>query len=109
MTKQKWYWLAVNGSSCAAWEIPCERVGISPKPELVIGVSTRREQLEIQHICLNEPMEKVHRKFQEIAALASVYQAVFFRVLDPEPQTHGPTIWEAHGFIGEPTAQAETN
>jgi len=94
MNPQQWYWLAINGSSCAAWEVPCDRVRVTPTPEILIGVSTRIEQLRLQAVCLNSPIEDVRRELQQVAALASVRQSVFRRPSNPGPQTSGLTAWE---------------
>ena len=94
--KRKWWWLAINGASCAASSFPVEksRLCISPIPEIVIGYETQDEQIERQKFFLNAAIPDIERYLQgELMALVSIQQATAQRLPNPEPPTDGPTIW----------------
>ena len=59
-----YYWLAINGASCAASTMPIPataKIKVTPRPEQLIGFSTREEQMKVQKMCLEAPMNEVKR------------------------------------------------
>jgi hypothetical protein len=58
---QEWWWLAINGSSCAACFMATPAMTVSPTPELLVGFSTRDEQLRTQKFLLTAPIDDVTR------------------------------------------------
>lgn len=92
--KREWHWIAVNGSSVAACFAPSVSVSLSPRPEILIGLPTREEQLETQAFLLNAPREDALARLQELAALKNTGVAELWIITNPEPQTDGDTYWE---------------
>ena len=87
------WWLAINGSSCAAWGFPCEKPPkVTPRPEILIGFRTEKEQLERQKFLLTAPVADIAAFFKQAIELSGDITLVRFS--NPEPQTDGMTIWE---------------
>lgn len=91
----KWYWIAVNGPSCAASSVPMPAtVSVRPTPEQLIGFRSREEQLKAQHFLLTAPIGEVE-KYMRTTLLAK-YEKGEVAVIHPkapDPPTAGPTCW----------------
>jgi len=59
----KYYWLAVNGASCAACPIPttAAKIKCTPTPEVYVDFPTEQEQKETKQLMLKAPIEEVRR------------------------------------------------
>lgn len=96
MKEQQWWWLAINGASCAASNFPIEvkKLAIQPVPQIVIGYRTQQEALERQQFFLTAPIEDVQRYFHsELRGMVAAGRAFVQRLPNPEPPTDGPTVW----------------
>jgi hypothetical protein len=87
-----YYWIAINGASCAAMlRTPLSvDVQCSPTPEVMFGFPTRDEAQDTQHFCLTRPIADVELKLSELQWREDVVIKVFKK---PQPPTHGPTLW----------------
>jgi hypothetical protein len=87
-----YFWIAINGASCAASLIaPLSiRVQCKPTPENLIGFPTRKEASDMQQFFLTGPSEEVHERLMKLEQREDVVIKVF---KNPEPPTHGPTLW----------------
>lgn len=93
MNDKKWFWIAINGSSCAACNFPTARVYVTPTPEMIFGFTTQEEQLRAQDTLLNAPIDEVKKFAAGLMGMAAAGVVKFQRFPNPEPQTDGPTIW----------------
>lgn len=93
--RELYWWLAVNGASCAASHIPFPRtVKVHPTPEQLIGFRTREEHLKTQRFLLDAPIKDVDRFMKRtLPARIRRGEVVYIRPDNPEPPTHGSTIW----------------
>jgi hypothetical protein len=58
--KPVYWWLAINGASCAASPFPLpDHVVVRPTPERLLGYRTQKEQLDDQHRFLHHPLDSV--------------------------------------------------
>jgi hypothetical protein len=87
-----YYWIAINGASCAASLVTplSAEVQCKPTPETLIGFPTREEASDMQHFCLTGPIEGVHERLMKLEQREDVVIKVF---KTPKPPTHGPTLW----------------
>jgi hypothetical protein len=92
---KNWWWLAVNGASCAAcfMAMPAT-VTVIPMPEQLIGFESREEQLAAQEYVLTAPIDDV-AEFMNTTILNKVEsgEVAYIRPQSPEPQPDGPTMW----------------
>lgn len=90
-----WWWIAINGSSCAASSFPLPAtLEVSPTPEQLLGFGTREEQLSAQDLLLTAPMSKVRRFLNRtIRERVNKGEVVVVQPRNPEPPTQGPTLW----------------
>lgn len=90
-----WWWLAVNGPSCAACGFPvqAEHLKVRPVPEQMIGFRTREEQLATQKFLLTAPIKKVKEFMASLPLKIDAGEVAYVRPSNPEPPTHGPTFW----------------
>lgn len=95
MTSNQWWWVAVNGASCAACFVQAraEDLEVAPIPEQLIGFRTREEQLEIQQFLLTAPMDDVGRYMAALPAKIKSGEVAYVRPRNPEPPSNGPTSW----------------
>jgi hypothetical protein len=94
---EQFYWLAINGASCAASVVPLPlSVRAKPTPEQLVGFRTREEQLAIQKFLITAPIEKVNRYLaKELPNKIKTGEVAYLRPHNPEPPTRGATMWEA--------------
>lgn len=90
-----WWWLAVNGPSCAACGFPtqADRLEVSPVPEQLIGFRTREEQLAAQKLLITAPINKVKKFMASLPSKIDSREVAYIRPTNPEPPTCGPTVW----------------
>ncbi len=94
--KEGWWFLALNGSSCAACDfIATEDIIVHPKPEILVGFLSKERQLEIQKRLLTCAKDEIADIFRDISIDHATGQAIVKRYHDSEPQTDGPTMWVA--------------
>ena len=96
VSDEQFYWLAVNGSSCAASAVPMPpSVVVRPTPEQLIGFRSRSEQLATQRFLLTAPVDQI-RMFMEEQMPAKIKngEVVYLTPDNPEPPTAGATIWQ---------------
>jgi len=92
--KDSWWWLAVNGASCAASSAPLpSNIIVSPTPEQLLGFRTREDQVAAQKLLLTAPMEDVNRFMETFATKVKSGEVAYVRPEAPEPPTDGPTAW----------------
>lgn len=70
MKDQEYFWLAVNGASCAACDFPSATIAAKPIPEFFIGYFTRKEQLEKQDFILKAPLNQVRKYIESLPSKA---------------------------------------
>lgn len=94
---EQFYWLAINGASCAASVVPLPlSVRARPTPEQLIGFRTREEQLAIQKFLITAPIGKVKKYLtKELPRKIKTGEVAYLRPHNPEPPTRGATMWEA--------------
>ena len=95
LSGDEWWWLAVNGASCAACfgQARAEDLEVTPVPEQLIGFRTRKKQLEIQQFLLTAQMDDVRRYMASLPAKIKSGEVASVRPRNPEPPTHGSTSW----------------
>lgn len=93
--RELYWWLAVNGSSCAASGLPLpQTLKVHPTPEQLIGFRTREEHLKTQRFLLNAPIKDVDRFMKRTLPIRIRRgEVVYIRPDSPEPPTQGPTMW----------------
>ena len=98
-----YYWIAINGASCAASLIAPLSIEVlcKPTPDNLIGFPTREEASDMQHFCLTGPIQEVHKRLMKLKEREDIVIKVF---KNPEPPTHGPTLW----IDGPETVTVET-
>ncbi len=93
-SNQKWWWIAINGASCAAYPVDSRHVPtVAPTPEQLIGYRTQHEQLAAQRLILREPMEQVNEYLEGLPSRIQSGELRYVRPAEPEPPTHGQTHW----------------
>ena len=92
---KQWWWLAVNGPSCAACGFPvqAERLKVRPVPEQMIGFRSREEQLVALKFLITAPIKKVKEYMASMPSKIDAFEVAYIRHSNPEPPTRGPTVW----------------
>lgn len=99
-----WWWLAINGNSCAASPLPLPTtLFVSPEPEQLIGFTSQKEQLKKQRFFLEAPIKAIE-KYMHGALLRRINDGdvEYIACGTPEPPTDR-TLW----LPGETNAPAE--
>jgi hypothetical protein len=95
-TETLFYWLAINGASCSAsggiTPLP-DTLEVSPRPQILIGYTTREEQLERQQFFLHAPIEKVRKYTDALSAKARRKEIRLIYPKNPQKPTTGGTQW----------------
>lgn len=93
----KYFWLAVNGASCAASGLLAlpTTLQVRPTPEQLLGFKTREEQLATQKFLLTAPIEEIAAFMQSLPDKIERGEILYMRPANPEPPTKGQTIWIA--------------
>lgn len=99
---EEFYWLAINGASCAASSVPLRpTLQVHPTPEQLIGFRTRDEQLSVQQFLLSAPIDEVEKFMrEEMPRKVHAGEVLCIRPANPEPPTRGDTLWELGDFQG---------
>ena len=94
-SQDSWWWLAVNGPSCAACGFPAqaELLEVRPVPEQLIGFRTREEQLAAQKFLITAPIKKVKEYMASLPSKINAGEVAYVRPSNPEPPTRGATVW----------------
>lgn len=100
-SERLWWWVAVNGASCSTspFALPAS-LHVSPRPELILGFSTRAEQLSAQKTILTAPISDARRFVSRtIPQRARKGEVIVVEPDHPDPPTHGPTCWSLEPTI----------
>ncbi len=99
---EEFYWLAINGASCAASSVPLRpTLQVHPTPEQLIGFRTRDEQLSVQQFLLSAPIDEVEKFMrEEMPRKVHAGEVLYIRPANPEPPTRGTTLWDLGDFQG---------
>lgn len=90
--EQPLYWIAINGSSCAAAPFPLrEPFKVAPTPEILVGFTIAEEAEENQSVMLQAPIAEVQERMRSWNSRTDVKVV---RLTNPEPQTDGQTMWQ---------------
>lgn len=93
-----WWWIAMNGPSCAASPFGSIDVpAVVPTPEQLIGYRTQEEQLAAQQLILKEPIERVNEYMHDLPKRIDSGEVRCVRPECPESLTRGPTQWIVPG------------
>jgi hypothetical protein len=103
------YWIAINGASCAMASFPMKSPTVKPTPQQLLGFPTLEEAQRAQRICLTEPMKKVRRFLESLAPDVHSGRIVVIQPTNPEPPTHGQTIWMEAGVADLITSNRAVN
>lgn len=67
--KKTWWWIAINGASCAACKFELsDGLCVRPTPEQLIGFKTRTEQIKIQEFLLTASIEGIGKYMAALSA-----------------------------------------
>jgi hypothetical protein len=88
-----WYWIAINGASCARTSIPLKNPKVTPTPEQLFGFLTPEEAAEAQHTCLTAPIRDANLFIQSLGRRVKLGQVRYIRPKHPQPPTRGHTSW----------------
>jgi hypothetical protein len=91
----EFWWIAINGPTCAMSFMPLRYPTVVPTPEQMLGFPTREEAQHAQHVCLTAPMDEVKRFLTSLAPDVKVGR---IKVIQPEhpqlPVGRGEqTVW----------------
>jgi hypothetical protein len=101
------YWIAVNGCSCAASQLPWRNPTTNPVAEQMWGFLTVEEALRAQKLVLTKPTPEVMAYLQGLGPDIKSGRVVYKRPENPEPPTRGRTAWmeEAEADRVDPACQ----
>jgi hypothetical protein len=93
--EEQWWWLAVNGASCAACSFPLRAdLIVTPTPEQLLGFRTQEEQLEVQRFLLEAPIHEVDAFLTtHVPPRIARGEVAYIRPPAPEAPTRGETMW----------------
>ncbi|MFZ1104068.1 MAG: hypothetical protein WAN86_14705 [Hyphomicrobiaceae bacterium] len=91
------YWIAINGSSCALSAIPWQNPVTIPRAQQLFGFPTLKEAKKAQHVCLTATIPEVRAFFESLRPDVASGRVVHLTPANPEPQTHGETMWMEEG------------
>jgi hypothetical protein len=91
--QHEYYWIAVNGASCAMSSAPMRHPVVIPTPEQMWGFHTLEEAERAQHVCLHQPIPEVIEFFQSLEPHIHSGRIRYVRPAHPEPPTRGETMW----------------
>jgi len=91
-----YWWLAINGPSCAASFVPLPvSVTVIPRPEQLVGFLTEDEARSAQRFLLTAPIREVGQYMKRLTWRAKAGEVVILFLDNPESPTTGPTLWMA--------------
>lgn len=88
-----WYWIALNGPSCAASMFPSPPPKVIPTPQMLVGFDSRAEQLAAQKRLLTVTIEEVRAYIDTLHTMAAGGQVQIIVPPNPQPPTQGQTMW----------------
>ena len=96
--KPVYWWLAINGASCAASSFPLpDDVVVRPTPERLLGYRTQAEQLDDLHRFLHHPLDSVRNYVRQILPKKVKAGDIQQRIMkDPQRPTRD-TLWIVGG------------
>ncbi len=87
-----WYWLAINGASCAMASFPLPMTVVAtPRPQMLVGFPSHKEAVSAQHSMLTARIGKCRKLLAGWKKRKDIVIKVF---KNPEPTTNGPTLWQ---------------
>lgn len=90
--KTTYYWLAINGSSCAMSSFPLPKtVTVTPRPRMIVGFPSYEEAESAQRSLLTAPIAKVRKLMDGWKSRRDLVMKVF---KNPESHTRGVTLWQ---------------
>lgn len=89
---EKW-WIAINGSSCAACPWPANEVHTIPRAWNLIGFPTREEQLTAQKLLLTASQSRMRQYLERLLPRIESGEIGLVVNDDPDPSTRGSTRW----------------
>ena len=95
LTPKEYYWIAINGASCAAsltMSLPVT-LCVIPTPHHLFGFATATEAYETQQFLLNAPRPQLQKRMNTLHARALRGEIAMINPTNPEPPTHGQTMW----------------
>jgi hypothetical protein len=95
---QCFYWIAINGASCALARYPLPVPTVKPTPELLIGFPTHEEAVQAQHFLLTAPHESLPPTLEEWRLRALLPESDITIVMPAHPER--PTTGATHWFVG---------
>jgi hypothetical protein len=101
-TEKTYWWLAINGSSCAVSPMPLpDTVVVRPQPHTLLGYQTQAEQLKDQQFFLTASIEEIAR-YQNGPMRKKVAsgEVRFKGCAMPDVPTKGPTCWLSGAAMG---------
>jgi len=93
MTDKSYWWIAINGPSCARSNFPMRKPLVTPTPEQLIGFPTAEEAEQAQHTCLTAPIREVKKHMKNWITGVALGRLAYIRPSNPEPFTKGATMW----------------
>jgi hypothetical protein len=95
MQTRQLYWLAINGPSVAASAVPFTveqmRKGIiTPRPQQLIGLPGRLEQLDLQRFLITAPVSEIEERFRQWRKREDI---AVVTLENPDPPTGSDTLW----------------
>jgi hypothetical protein len=90
-----YYWLAINGASCAMSSTPMPMwVRVSPRPHYLLGYRTYEEAKAYQEFFLDAPIKDIKRWWRKDFPIKIKRDEIVMKQYDqPEPPTTGSTLW----------------
>jgi len=93
-----YWWLAINGASCAASSIPLpDYVVVRPTPERLLGYRTQAEQIDDQHRFLHHPKKTVRNYVRQLLPIRVKAGEVKQLVMEQPERPTSETIWTVGG------------
>jgi hypothetical protein len=88
-----YYWIAINGPSCARAGFPMRSPSTHPVAQQLLGFPSEQESREAQEICLSAPMKLVRAYLKSLAPDVASGRIKVIQPAHPEPPTRGQTVW----------------
>jgi hypothetical protein len=92
-TNKFYYWIAINGASCARTSFPMHNPMTCPTAEQLLGFPTEKESRQAQEICLSAPINLVRAYLESLAPDVASGRIKVIQPPNPEPPTRGITLW----------------
>jgi hypothetical protein len=90
---QHYYWIAINGSSCALSITPMRNATTIPVAQQMFGFPTLEEARKAQRICLTAPITEGEAFMERLRPDVKSGRIIYKGPANPEPPTKGQTAW----------------